>query len=345
MKATFTRRYERMVSNLGRDTLLLEIQNRFCKGKIQLEVVKLLSLLDNTTTPQAKHKLLPTLSSHLSGHERRVYIHHKSTVRRWQNCMVPLGVMKQLSICLHSKMLSHPSIRFPTLLQTWQENYFASLSSTFHLSMLCCQTKQPPCTITFCKGQRMLPRKWPSPSSFFFRTLKEALFVLLHFNFQEHATKVASTISHRQYGKLSKITCYWWLWHSYQSERSPFTILNWSNRSPAHSFSWIVFWATLRIPGWVVITFSSNGSVFEQDGNRTHKITWRDGAGSSTILYFLWFNTVCHQLTTSHHLPAGRCYHRRASPNWSCTCPTWCWITVTQANWKYIAARPAFEPF
>ena len=37
-----------------------------------------------------------------------------------------------------------------------------------------------------------------------FLTSKEALFVLLHFNFQEHAAKVASTISHKQYGKLSK---------------------------------------------------------------------------------------------------------------------------------------------
>ena len=39
----------------------------------------------------------------------------------------------------------------------------------------------------------------------FILTLKEASFVLLDFNFQEHATKVASTISPRQYGKLTKI--------------------------------------------------------------------------------------------------------------------------------------------
>ena len=31
-------------------------------------------------------------------------------VESGQNYMVPLGVMKQLSICLHSKPLSHPSI-------------------------------------------------------------------------------------------------------------------------------------------------------------------------------------------------------------------------------------------
>ena len=110
-------------------------------------------------------------------------------------------------------------------------------------------------------------------------TLKEASFVPLQFNFQDHATKVAPTVSYRQYGKLSKTTGYkwstpttmnfaslpadWWLCHSYQSGRSPSTILNWSNRSPTHSLSWIVFWATLRT-WWTV--FSCN----VEDGNRTN---------------------------------------------------------------------------
>ena len=35
--------------------------------------------------------------------------YHKSAIRRWQNCMVSVDVMKQLSICLHFKTLRHPS--------------------------------------------------------------------------------------------------------------------------------------------------------------------------------------------------------------------------------------------
>ena len=128
-------------------------------------------------------------------------------------------------------------------------------------------------------------------------TLKEASFVPLQFNFQDHATKVASTISHRQYGKLSKTMGYkwstpttrnfaslsadWWLWHSYQSGRSPSTILNWSNRSPAHSLSWIVFWATLRTPGWMVDSFLLQCGVSSSRMETEPIITWRDGTGSS----------------------------------------------------------------
>ena len=96
-----------MVSGLGGDAKIAPVKENF-----DWRVVKWLQPLGNTTTPQARHKLLPSLSFHLwrRGHERRVFLYHKSIVRRWQNCMVPLGVKKQLSICLHSKTLSHPSI-------------------------------------------------------------------------------------------------------------------------------------------------------------------------------------------------------------------------------------------
>ena len=131
----------------------------------------------------------------------------------------------------------------------------------------------------------------------FLLTSKEASLVQLHFNFQEHATKVASTISHRQYGKLSKIMGYrqsipatmnfdsssanWWLWHSYRSGRSPSTMLNWSDRSPAHSLSWIVFWATLRTPGWMVGSFLLQCGVSLSRMETEQIITWRGGTGSS----------------------------------------------------------------
>ena len=111
--------------------------------------------------------------------------------------------------------------------------------------------------------------------------------------FQDHATKVASTISHRQYGKLSKTLGY---------KQSTPAMMNFDSSSANCWFlpEWEVsiHYTKLKqqkpstlpqldsLLSYFEDTWLDGGqfspamcSVLEQDGNRT--ISWRDGTGSS----------------------------------------------------------------
>ena len=82
-----------------------------------------------------------------------------------------------------------------------------------------------------------------------------------------------------------------------------------------------------------------------QSGNwRTGKLTkWEDWAFYvllTTVLENLHRTLVpacSHQSTAPQHLPTGRCHQRRTSSNWTCSSPTWYWITPTQTKEKFIA--------
>ena len=156
--------------------------------------------------------------------------------------------------------------------------------------MLCCQTKQPSPTIeggVICFTAVEFPGSRHQGYLYHFsQAIMESM---------GYKQSTPATIN------FDSSFANWWLWHSYHSGRFP--PLYTSNRSPAQSLSWIIFWATLRTPGWIVGSF-----VFEQDGNRTNNRLDR---------WHRKFNAV---ISWPHpYIQSGRCHQRRTSSNWSCS--------------------------
>ena len=129
-------------------------------------------------------------------------------------------------------------------------------------------------------------------------TSKEASFVLLHFHFQDQPTKVASTISHRQYGNLSKTMGYTQSIYTSNDELR-FFIRQLMALAFLPELEISIHYTELKqqkpstlpqldsLLSYFENTWLGGGqfspalwSVFEQDGNR-QIITWRDGTGSS----------------------------------------------------------------
>ena len=85
-----------------------------------------------------------------------------------------------------------------------------TMANTSHMCMPCYQTKPLPLTIASLTSSKNHAWKlaYTSILQSSCLTLKQASFVQLLFSSQEHAIKVASTISHRQYGELCKTMDY-----------------------------------------------------------------------------------------------------------------------------------------